>query len=176
MSNLTRYFPWIQFLETHHVMNVATLFGLGRYGIAPGTLGAAAGLLWYLVFFHWSPPLVWLILFGLSCYAAIAFCHEAEARLYQEDPQEVILDEVVAVPLVFLFIPFHTFNEPTVYVVLLAGFGLFRFFDILKPLGIARLQKLEGGLGVVADDLAAALAACLTLHLGLIGLHEAGIR
>jgi phosphatidylglycerophosphatase A len=50
--------------------------------------------------------------------------------------------------------------------VVLAGFGLFRFFDILKPLGISRLQNWPGGWGIVADDFAAALAACGALHLG----------
>lgn len=50
---------------------------------------------------------------------------------------------------------------------LLAGFALFRFFDIAKPWGIARLQRLPGGWGVVVDDLAAALATCATLHLGV---------
>ena len=51
--------------------------------------------------------------------------------------------------------------------VLLAGFILFRIFDILKPFGIARLQNLPGGIGCVVDDLAAALAACCCLHLVL---------
>jgi phosphatidylglycerophosphatase A len=51
-----------------------------------------------------------------------------------------------------------------VWAVLLAGFALFRLFDITKPLGIARLQNLPGGWGVVIDDTAAALAACATLH------------
>jgi phosphatidylglycerophosphatase A len=49
--------------------------------------------------------------------------------------------------------------------ILLAGFALFRFYDILKPLGIGRLQDLPGGWGVVADDLGAALATAVTLHL-----------
>jgi len=50
------------------------------------------------------------------------------------------------------------------WVVFLAGFALFRFFDILKPLGIGRLQELPAGWGVVMDDVAAALAACGVLH------------
>jgi len=49
--------------------------------------------------------------------------------------------------------------------VLILGFVLFRFFDILKPLGIKKLQNLSGGIGCVADDLAAGLAACVCLHL-----------
>ncbi|MGF1483216.1 MAG: phosphatidylglycerophosphatase A [Opitutales bacterium] len=175
MRSIVRFFPWIQFVETHIVLNVATILGLGRSGAAPGTRGSAAGLLWYLIAFHWTAPLPALLIFLASCYVAIAFCHEAEARLYKEDPSEVILDEFVAVPLVYLLIPFHAFNETTLYVVLALGFGLFRFFDIVKPLGIARLQKLEGGLGVVVDDLAAAFAANLTLHLLLIAANAGGL-
>ena len=49
---------------------------------------------------------------------------------------------------------------------LLAGFGLFRYYDIRKPLGISRLQHFPGGWGVVADDLGAALATAATLHVG----------
>ena len=45
-----------------------------------------------------------------------------------------------------------------------AAFCIFRFFDILKPLGINRIQRLPGGLGVVADDVAAALATCVVLN------------
>jgi phosphatidylglycerophosphatase A len=54
-------------------------------------------------------------------------------------------------------------------VILLVGFAVFRCFDILKPLGIRKLQDLPGGWGVVLDDVAAALATCATLH----GLHLA---
>ncbi|MCX6943233.1 MAG: phosphatidylglycerophosphatase A, partial [Opitutales bacterium] len=76
------------------------------------------------------------------------------------------LDEVVAMPLCFLGWPALAGSLP-VWAVLLAGFALFRFYDILKPLGIRRLQDLPGGWGVVVDDLAAALASCATLHAGL---------
>ena len=55
---------------------------------------------------------------------------------------------------------------------LLAGFGLFRFFDIAKPLGIRRLQALPGGWGVVIDDLAAALAG---LGFGQTDIGELGL-
>jgi phosphatidylglycerophosphatase A len=61
-----------------------------------------------------------------------------------------------------------------VWIYMLAGFALFRLFDILKPFGIGRLQRHPGGIGVVLDDLAAALATNLVLRLGLLGLAMAG--
>jgi phosphatidylglycerophosphatase A len=102
----------------------------------------------------------------VAAYVAVGLCGEAEVRLNQRDPGQVILDEVVAIPLCFLGWPAIVAVLP-VWAALLVGFALFRLFDITKPLGISRLQDLPGGWGVVVDDLAAALAACATLHLGL---------
>lgn len=101
----------------------------------------------------------------LASYFAVALCGEAEHRLGQKDPGEVILDEFVVMPLCFLGWESLIGRIPP-WAVLLVGFGLFRFFDILKPLGISRLQRWPGGWGIVADDLGAALAACATLHAG----------
>jgi phosphatidylglycerophosphatase A len=50
------------------------------------------------------------------------------------------------------------------WAILLAGLALFRLFDITKPFGIDKLQDLPAGWGIVIDDVAAALAACATLH------------
>ena len=55
---------------------------------------------------------------------------------------------------------------------LLAGFVLFRLFDIAKPLGIRELQRLKGGWGVVADDFAAAALTCVCLWCGHFALEK----
>jgi len=55
------------------------------------------------------------------------------------------------------------------WLVYVAAFGLFRLFDILKPFGIAKLQDLEGGWGVVMDDVAAALVTCAVMHVAAAG-------
>jgi phosphatidylglycerophosphatase A len=101
----------------------------------------------------------------LACLAA-GICGEAERRIGRQDPGEVILDEVVAMPLCFLgwrmIVPAGFLAS---LALLIAGFGLFRFFDIRKPGFINRLQGIPGGWGIVLDDTAAALATCATLHL-----------
>ena len=78
----------------------------------------------------------------------------------------MILDEFVVVPLCFLGWPALAAVVPA-WVVFVLGFALFRLFDITKPFGIYSLQDLPGGWGVVVDDVAAALAACVVLHLGI---------
>lgn len=157
---------WPRYLPTGLVIGAATLGPLGRRLPAPGTWGSLAGLLYFVLFFYRAPVGAVLLASLVGCYLAVGFCGEAEVRLRQKDPGAVVLDEVIVMPLCFL--GWHSLLPVApAWAILLLGFGLFRFFDILKPLGIAGLQRLPGGWGVVADDAAAALAACGTLHLGV---------
>jgi phosphatidylglycerophosphatase A len=117
-----------------------------------------------MAFFYrlsWIPTV--LISIG-ALYLAVGFCGEGARRMGRIDPGEVNLDEFVVMPLVFLGWHAGYARHWPIWAVLLLGFGLFRFFDILKPLGISRLQKLPGGWGIVVDDVAAALAAGATLQ------------
>ena len=155
---------WTRRLPRALVVGAATLGPLGARLPAPGTWGSLAGLLYFAVFFPGLSPLAYLLLVLLGIYLSIALCGEAEIRLGRTDPGEVILDEFISMPLCFLGYASLLHSMPR-WAVLLGGFGLFRLFDILKPLGIRRLQVLPGGWGVTVDDLAAALAACASLHL-----------
>lgn len=161
---------WPRIFSTRFVVTVATLGPLGGRLPAPGTWGSLAGLLYFALLFRhsrWEVIFAWSVLLS---YVAVAFCGDAARRLGKKDPGEVILDEFSVMPLVFLGwraggIPIWSSNRVAdEWCVLLAGFALFRFFDILKPMGIARLQRWPGGWGIVADDFAAALAACVALH------------
>lgn len=167
MSSIDRYIFWTRTLSTPLVVNLATIGPVGRIKKAPGTLGSVVGLVFYAVFFYHASPIGFIFLAALSAYLAVAICDAAEKRLQMRDPGMIVLDEVVAVPLVFIGMGGHTglIQQHGSWPVLLAGFALFRFFDILKPFGISKLQNLPGGLGCAIDDLAAALAACVTLHL-----------
>lgn len=157
---------WPRLVPTATVVALATLGPLGRKLPAPGTWGSVAGLLYFTVFFQRLSFGGNLVASAVGLYIAVAFCGEAELRLRKKDPGAVILDEFVAIPLCFL--GWRELIGPLpAWAVLLAGFALFRFYDILKPLGIRRLQKLPGGWGVAIDDTAAALATCVTLHLGV---------
>ena len=153
---------WPRFLPTRTVLACARLGPLGHLP-APGTWGSVAGLFYFTVLFYPLGPFGLLLLSAIGAYVAVALCGEAELRLGRRDPGEVILDEMVAMPLCFIGWQHVAAVWPN-WVIFLAGFGLFRLFDIAKPFGIRRLQNLPGGWGVVVDDLAAALAACVVLH------------
>lgn len=149
------------------LVNLATLGPLGRVKKGPGTVGSVAGIALYALLFHRATLLGFVFLAVLLAYLAMAICDGAEKRLGMRDPGMIVLDEFVAVPLVFIGMNGHggLLETHGGWPVLIAGFALFRLFDIAKPLGISKLQNLPGGIGCVADDLAAGLAACLSLHL-----------
>lgn len=154
---------WPRFLPTATVLTFARLGPIGVKLPAPGTWGSVAGLLYFTVFLYPAGVVGNLIFSAIGSYLAVALCGEAEFRLGRKDPGEVILDEFVAMPLCFLGWPVLVGPLPA-WAIFLLGFGLFRLFDIVKPFGIRKLQDLPAGWGVVVDDLAAALAACATMH------------
>jgi phosphatidylglycerophosphatase A len=155
---------WPKVFSTRVVLACARLGPIGRNLPAPGTWGSLVGIVYFLLFFSHLEIWETIIVSTFASYIAVGFCGEAEVRLGVSDPGEVILDECVAMPLVFL--GYHTLKGTTPeWIILVAGFALFRLYDILKPLGISKLQNLNAGWGVVCDDLAAAFAACATLHL-----------
>ena len=90
---------------------------------------------------------------------------DACERRWGDDPSQMVSDEVAGQAITFLFIPFSGQVSLDISI-LLAGFILFRVFDILKPFGIKRLQHFRSGLGILLDDLAAGLYALLCLQLG----------
>jgi phosphatidylglycerophosphatase A len=151
-------------LPTPLVVGIATCGPVGRSLPAPGTWGTAVGLVVYTLFFHQLGITGQLLGIGLLLLAAVAICDEAERRLQQRDPGMIIMDEVAAVPLCFFGLQEKMAATGHVWAWMLAGFLLFRLFDITKPFFINSLQRKPGGWGVVADDAAAALLTCLTLH------------
>jgi phosphatidylglycerophosphatase A len=133
----------------------STCLRLG-YMTAPGTWGSLVGVLLYGVFqflpffLHMT---LWAMVVAYSIYAASIVAH----RLNLHDPQQVISDEVVGMWLVLIMV------QPGQIVSGLFAFILFRVFDILKPGPVKWAEKLDGGLGIMADDLVAAVLSALVI-------------
>src|SRR4051794_32060823 len=113
---------WPRLLSSQVVIAAATLGPLGRRLPAPGTWGSLAGLLYFAVFFQRASMGAVLIATAIAAYLAVAICGEAEVRLRKTDPGEIVLDEMVAIPLCFL--GWHTLPgvAPT-WVLLIWGFA-----------------------------------------------------
>ena len=141
---------------------LATFFGIGRMRPGPGTWGSAAAmLLWYaladaLPGAARTPTVIALvlvvILIGIPAATQVA---RASAT---KDPQFVVIDEVAGQLIALIAVPlaWKTF---------LAGFILFRAFDIVKPPPVRQLEKLPEGTGIVLDDVAAGIYALVIMQL-----------
>ena len=148
-------------------MLVATLGGLGRVGFAPGTWGAAAGVLLSLAVAtgaaRFAAGVAWPVeaaLVAAVCLGGVPYCSRAAAVLGRgKDPGCIVLDEAAAMAATLLVVP-PAARTPAVLAV---AFALFRIFDIAKPFPCNRCERLPTGLGIMADDWAAAAyaAACL---------------
>ena len=150
-------------------LSLATLGPIGRNFPAPGTFGSLVGFVVFFILIHltgWNPLMITLAFIPLFLLG-VPLCRRAEILLEQQDPKEVIWDEFSVIPFIFWPIP-SEISGPLTQSSLIwigAGFLLFRFFDISKPLIIHHSQRLPGGWGVMVDDLLAALASSVILLL-----------
>jgi phosphatidylglycerophosphatase A len=151
---------------------IATVFGVGRLPFAPGTAASIVALpiAWLIVALSGSPFL--LLFAGLLVNAIGAWACELYSRdKGEKDPSECVIDEVAGQWIACAFIP----TNSSIGFMLLGyslAFVLFRVFDILKPWPISAAERLPGGIGIMADDFVAGLAAgaiiAVLAHLGLV--------
>jgi len=136
---------------------------LGFVPFAPGTFGTLAGLPLSWAILQVPSALGQIAIIAAICLAAVPICTAAARRLGSaKDPSAIVLDEVVSLPIVFLFVPADQLShQPWLWA---AGFVLFRLFDVTKPPPARQLERLPDGAGIVADDIAAALYSCAVLH------------
>ena len=133
---------------------IATVGGVGHAPVAPGT---AASAVTAVALGLAAPSRPTLIAFVLAVVLVGTWAaQEAERWLDEKDPSAIVIDEVAGMALSVLALPI----TPGV---LLAGFLLFRVFDVVKPYPANALQRLPGGVGVMIDDLVAGLYALLVL-------------
>jgi phosphatidylglycerophosphatase A len=140
---------------------VCTFGGVGYSPIAPGTAGSAAGLAVYAgLRLGGASPLAEAILIGVLVVAGTWSGTMAERHFGTTDPGPGVIDEVAGM-LVTLYL------LPAGWLMAIAGFFLFRVLDVLKPFPAQRLERLHGGLGMMADDLMVAIYGNVLLHLAV---------
>jgi phosphatidylglycerophosphatase A len=138
---------------------VATGLGSGYSPVAPGTAGSLVGL---LLFLPLAGRALWIQLAAVVAVTILGVLAGGRlaTMLGAKDPGMVVVDEVAGQWITFLALPMTP-------VTAVAGFLLFRVMDILKPWPARALERLPGGLGIMADDVAAGIYAHLLLRLGL---------
>lgn len=137
---------------------LATFFGLGLVPAAPGTAASAAAVLGYRFVLHGWPWYVLALFLGGLFLAGAAASSRYAADLGSSDPGRIVVDEVCGQLLALAFLPPE-------WLPLLLSFAAFRFFDIIKPWPVRKLEKLSSGWGIMADDVAAGLLAAAAVRL-----------
>ncbi|MGC2451117.1 MAG: phosphatidylglycerophosphatase A [Candidatus Sulfotelmatobacter sp.] len=147
----------------------ATFFRIGYIRPGPGTWGSAAAMILWAAIAHQlpevarTPTLIFLAVLVTSI--GIPAATQVARAFSRKDPQFVVIDEVAGQLITLI-------SVPLAWKTFLAGFILFRAFDIVKPPPVRQLEKLPEGTGIVLDDVAAGIYALvvmqLLLHLGLL--------
>jgi phosphatidylglycerophosphatase A len=155
--------PSVRFMLSHPAHAIALGMGCGLSPVAPGTAGTLGAWLAYGVMQQWLDPLA----IGLVIAAALAIgwwaCTLTAAHMRVLDPGSIVWDEVIAFWIVLWLV------MPAGWTGQLAAFGLFRFFDAVKPGPVAWADDLfhgfgwRGGLGIIFDDLVAAFCTLLVI-------------
>lgn len=143
-------------------MVITTFFGVGRLRPGPGTwASAASALLWAALAHALAPSRRIPVAVGLV-FLVVLIGIPAATRVARgtgiKDPQFVVIDEVAGQLIALIAVPLAWKS-------FLAGFILFRVFDILKPPPVRQLEALPEGAGIVLDDVAAGIYALIVVHL-----------
>jgi phosphatidylglycerophosphatase A len=130
-----------------------TGFYSGYFPWAPGTVGSLVGMVIYIlefIFFGDKCRIINVVVFILMVYPSIKLSNAGEIYFGEKDPPQVVIDEVMGYWISVLLHPFS-------YTTALLAFFIFRLMDIIKPFPVRNLEKLEGGMGILMDDLVAGI-------------------
>lgn len=139
-------------------------FGSGLISPASGTWGSLLGGLLILPFINYFNPLSAIIFLLISFLIGVFVCQKTSDYLGMHDHKAIVFDEFLGMWLVLFFMP-KILNFPN-YLLAVIGFILFRIFDITKPYPINKLdEKINGGLGIMLDDVLAGVYALIIFYL-----------
>jgi len=140
---------------------IGTFFGTGFAPIAPATVASFLFMvLWWLAWTFLGPISLWMTVLLLVAVTLIGTPVAGQLeKIHGEDPSLVVIDEVAGMLVTYLGLSAGMTGW-------ILGFFWFRFFDIFKPLGVRKLERLGGGggVGIMADDIGAGVLACLATH------------
>ena len=150
---------------------LTSCFGLGLLPVAPGTWGSLPPVVIFALLYSAgasaiTTSIVMLILVAAGSLVCIIYTPAIIEATGKTDPSEVVADEFAGQALTLSIVPFllpPQIQLPGVIFISLLGFAAFRIFDITKPLGIRKLEKLPAGWGVLLDDLLAGIYAAVLI-------------
>jgi len=136
-----------------------SFYFLGYLPLIPGTFGSLGGV---ILFFAVGGN---LLIYGITILTLIVMgiplCTQAEKTLGKKDSKYIVIDEVTGIMISFFALPAISIK------VIVIGFLLFRLLDTIKPYPANKLQDMEGGIGVMGDDIVAGIYTNIILQVAL---------
>ncbi|MEO6720540.1 MAG: phosphatidylglycerophosphatase A [Ferruginibacter sp.] len=140
---------------------VASVLGIGYVGKGGGTVAAIIYcIVWYFLPAGYEKT-NWQVLITVLIIIVGTWSSNEVDSIWGTDSNKVVIDEVAGMAITLLFVPKNIWY-------LMIALIAFRFFDIVKPLGVRRAEKLPKGWGVMADDILAGLYALSVIHLWIL--------
>ncbi len=155
-----------KFVEYFHRTFASGLF-TGHLPKAPGTWGSALSAI--ILWFFWPSAWYYQALILILAYPFVIYFADNGVRYYGHDGHPIVIDEIYGQAIALFMAP----RNALVYVI---GFFLFRIFDIIKPPPAREWEKLRGGYGIVADDMAAGVYAAIVLELLIVLSRMIGLE
>ncbi len=135
---------------------IGSVFFTGYIPFASGTFGSLAALMIYLIPGFENPT---IMLVGIAVFSVVGVRVGTKfEKVYGKDPSECTVDELVGMWITLLFVP-------KIFVNILIAFFVWRFMDIVKPAPARQLEKLNGGLGIMLDDVVSAIYSLIVVHI-----------
>jgi phosphatidylglycerophosphatase A len=154
MANLTA-----RQVFTNPIHFLAYGFGAGLSPKAPGTMGTVVAIPIYVLLMVYAGSAVYLTVLAVALIGGIFICGYTARKMGIDDPKGVVWDEIVGYLITMLGLPLG-------WLWVIGGFLLFRLFDIWKPWPIRWVDRqVKGGVGIMLDDVIAAIFACVLLNL-----------
>ena len=135
---------------------IASFFYLGHSPFMPGTVGSLGGL--FVYFLVKNNEILYGFMTLFLFVLGVIFSGEAEKIYKKKDASMIVIDEACGMLLTLFFVPYSVFS-------VILGFFLFRIFDILKPPPARRIERLAGSMGIMFDDIVAAIYANVILQI-----------
>lgn len=140
---------------------IAIFFGVGYFPVAPGTLTSLLVVVLYKFYLYKLSWPFYLLLVFILFFVGVSVSTKYSLELKKKDPRKIVIDEAVGQLLVL-------FRMSEAWFPIISCFLLFRFFDIIKPYPIRKIETLPEGWGIMMDDIIAAVYAGVLFNLYLI--------
>jgi phosphatidylglycerophosphatase A len=155
-----------KFIEYFHRLFASGLF-TGHLPKAPGTWGSALAAL--ILWFVWPAAWYYQALVLIAAFPFVVYFADNGIRYYGPDGHPIVIDEIYGQAITLFMAP----HNILAYII---GFFLFRLFDIVKPSPAREWEKLQGGYGIVADDMAAGVYAAIVLEIIIVLSRKVGLE